>query len=80
MNDRLLAWIRIAVVSTIGASVAAFAGQWIAEPMLSQFVNAIQLVITIGVYVGLTTLAEKFPIINQILSLFMSKNGPKYVK
>jgi len=80
MNDRLLAWIRIAVVSTIGASVAAFAGQWIAEPMLSQFVNAIQLVVTVIIYVGLTSLAERFPIVNQILSLFLSKSGPKYVK
>lgn len=40
--------------------------------------SAIQLLVTIICYVAITSAAIKFPIINRILSLFLSANGPTY--
>ena len=80
MNNQLLAWLRFAVASSIGAAVMAFLSSFkmLDADTIAAASSAIQLLVTVICYVAITTAAMKFPIINQILSLFLSSNGPTY--
>lgn len=80
MNDQLLAWIRFGVSTAIGATLNAWLinlGVLNAENV-EAFSSSVQMIVTIAVYVGVTLAAKQWPIINRILSLFMSDASPKY--
>lgn len=80
MNNQLLAWLRFAVASSIGAAVMAFLSSFkmLDAETIAAASSAIQLLVTVICYVAITSAAIKFPIINRILSLFLSANGPTY--
>lgn len=80
MNNQLLAWLRFAVASSIGAAVMAFLSSFkmLDADTIAAASSAIQLLVTVVCYVAITTAAMKFPIVNRILSLFLSANGPTY--
>lgn len=80
MNDQLLAWIRIGVTAAIGATLNA----WLVNlkildaDSIAAFSSAVQMIVTLAVYVAVTLAAQKWPIINRFLSLFLSSSSPKY--
>ncbi len=80
MNNQLLAWLRFAVASSIGAAVMAFLSSFkmLDADTIAAASSAIQLLVTIVCYVAITSAAIKFPIVNRILSLFLSSSGPTY--
>jgi uncharacterized membrane protein YidH (DUF202 family) len=80
MNDQLLAWIRFSVASLIGASLNAALNQIeIIDPaMIAEFSSAIQSIVTVIAYVLITLAAVRWPVINRVLSLFLSSQPPKY--
>lgn len=81
MNDQLLAWIRVGVTAAIGATLNAWLvnlGVLDAES-IAAFSSSVQMLVTIAVYVGITLAAQKWPIINRFLSLFLSGSGPRYL-
>ena len=84
MDDKLVSAIRIFVVSAIGATLTALSHQ---VPFLDQAtaqasVEAVQLLITLAVYVAVRFAAERWPIVNSFLSLFLASNNssPKFIK
>lgn len=79
MNDKLLQWTRFAVATILGAWLTVLVKNLgITEENAKDFAAAIQTVVTILLYVGLTKAADRYPLINRILSLFLSSDGPKY--
>lgn len=80
MNDKLLAVIRVGVTAAIGALLtkALEASGVLDTATIQSAKEALQWLVTIGVYVAIQLAASKWPIVNTFLSLFLSSKGPTY--
>lgn len=81
MTDQLLLqWIRFAVSSLIGATLTAALSQlsFLDAQLIADFSSAVQTIVTVVAYVAITLAAARWPVLNRVLSLFLSSQGPRY--
>lgn len=80
MQDQLLQWIRFSVATSIGAAVTAALSSFgvIDQQLVAEASSAIQTLVTVAVYVAITAAAARWPVVNRVLSLFLSNRGPAY--